>query len=166
MKIKQFLLMTLAILTIHLSYGQTSNVNSASDTASINKLLRDYATSVNTMDTLLAAKIWAVNDSISFIHPRGHEKGWQQVRENFYIKTMQQFFSERQLNIHNVAIRAYKDFAFVEFYWTFNAKLRNGGAPMTTKGRESQVLRKDKDGWKILHVHYSGMPVTAAKQGF
>ncbi|MFI5186531.1 MAG: YybH family protein [Chitinophagales bacterium] len=129
-------------------------------------MLNDYATSVNNMDTVLAAKVWAINDSISFIHPRGHEKGWQRIKNNFYIKTMFETFSERKLNINSLTINIYGDYAYVEFYWTFNAKLRNNGMSLTTQGRESQMLKKDKSGWHILHIHYSGMPVTAERQGF
>lgn len=166
MQVKRFLIIAISLLTIQLSYGQNDKRSNAAATLQIQKLLSDYARSVNNMDTALAAKIWATKDSISFIHPRGHEKGWQQVKDNFYVNTMHENFSERNLNIHDVAVRAYKDFAFVEFYWTFNAKLRKGGMPLTTRGRESQVLKKDKNGWKILHVHYSGMPVTGGRQGF
>jgi len=46
-----------------------------------------------------------------------------------------------------------------EFYWDFVAKLRKDGSPITTHGRETQVYRKMQDGWRLVHVHYSGMPV-------
>jgi len=118
------------------------------------------------MDTILDGKVWAIHDNVSFIHPRGHEIGWQQVKNNFYIKTMFDTFSERKLDIYNIIIDNYSDFAYVEFYWKFNAKLRNDGRSMNTEGRESQMLIKENDGWHIKHIHYSGMPLTGQRQGF
>ena len=38
--------------------------------------------------------------------------------------------------------------------------------PMQTKGRETQVLKKIGNEWSIVHVHYSGMPVTGESEGF
>src|SRR4051812_7742265 len=49
-----------------------------------------------------------------------------------------------------------------EFNWEFNAMLANN-QPMTTKGRETQVLKKTDKGWRIVHVHYSA-PITPPAQ--
>jgi ketosteroid isomerase-like protein len=35
-----------------------------------------------------------------------------------------------------------------------------------THGRETQVYRKMADGWRLVHVHYSGMPVAEKEKGF
>jgi ketosteroid isomerase-like protein len=40
------------------------------------------------------------------------------------------------------------------------AKLRKDGSPIATHGRETQVNRKLQGAWRLVHVHYSGMPVT------
>jgi ketosteroid isomerase-like protein len=69
-------------------------------------------------------------------------------------------FSERKLSIHDVAVQLLGDAAVAEFDWDFTAKLRKDGSPVTTRGRETQVYRKMPDGWRLVHVHYSGMPVT------
>jgi len=60
----------------------------------------------------------------------------------------------------------YRDAAWVEFYWAFVAKLRTDGTALTTHGRESQVYRKSGGRWRLVHVHYSGMPVTEERRGF
>jgi ketosteroid isomerase-like protein len=54
----------------------------------------------------------------------------------------------------------------VEFYWDFVAKFRKDGSSITTHGRETQVYRRTPEGWRLVHVHYSGMPVTDQRQGF
>ncbi|MBR1859401.1 MAG: DUF3225 domain-containing protein [Selenomonadaceae bacterium] len=79
---------------------------------------------------------------------------------------MGETFSKRELQIQDVYIEIYGDTAVVVFYWDFPAVFRKDGSNITTHGRESQVLRRTKDGWKIVHVHYSNMPVTGDKQGF
>jgi ketosteroid isomerase-like protein len=101
-----------------------------------------------------------------FIHPRGHECGWEAVRENFFVKTMGEPFSERKLTVRDVAVRVYGDTAWAEFYWDFAATFRSDGKPLATKGRETQVYHKAEGGWRIVHVHYSGMPVTGQREGF
>ena len=58
------------------------------------------------------------------------------------------------------------DAAVAEFYWDFVAKFRKDGSPISTHGRETQVYRKTSDGWRLVHVHYSGMPVTTERRGF
>jgi ketosteroid isomerase-like protein len=60
----------------------------------------------------------------------------------------------------------YGDTAWAEFYWDFVAKFRKDGSPLKTQGRETQVYRKDNQGWRIVHVHYSNMPVTGEREGF
>jgi len=79
---------------------------------------------------------------------------------------MRKPFSERKLNIHDVVVHVYQGAASVEFYWDFAAKLRSDGTTLTTRGRESQVYRRGDRGWALVHVHYSGMPVTGGRQGF
>lgn len=142
--------------------------SSDSDRASeeINRLIAKYAKSVSEADTNLASQIWWNSPEASFIHPLGHEHGFQQIKENVYQKLMGGMFSERNLSFHDVAVQVLGDAAVAEFYWDFTAKLRKDGSPVTTHGRETQVYRRMPDGWRLVHVHYSGMPVTAARQGF
>jgi len=60
----------------------------------------------------------------------------------------------------------YGDSAWAEFYWDFAAKFKKDGSPLTTHGRETQVYRKTADGWRLVHVHYSGMPVVEKEKDF
>src|SRR5438045_649522 len=55
-------------------------------------------------------------------------------------------------------------FLAIELY--FPAKFRKDGSPLTTHGRETQLYRKEQGRWHLVHVHYSGMPITAERQGF
>ena len=133
----------------------------------IEMLLENYATSINNGDLDLADKLFLQNENTSFIHPRGHEVGVDNVKEAFYVKTMINRFSKRDLRIHNIKINLLTDnTAVVEFYWDFYATFREDNTDIITNGRESQTLIKVDDKWKIAHVHYSNMPVTGDKEGF
>jgi ketosteroid isomerase-like protein len=74
-------------------------------------------------------------------------------------------FSERKLAVKDVAIHSYGDTAWAEFYWDFVARLRKDGTSVTTHGRETQLYRKIDGQWRLVHVHYSGMPVTGERRG-
>ena len=132
----------------------------------IKGLITKYARSVDEADTTLASQVWWDSPEASFIHPLGHEHGFEQIKEDVYKRLMGGMFSERKLSPHDVTVQVLGDAAVAEFYWDFNAKMRKDGSAVTTHGRETQVYRKMPDGWRMVHVHYSGMPVNSERQGF
>jgi uncharacterized protein DUF4440 len=139
---------------------------SVRDEGEIQRLVATYAKSVGDADTTLAAQVWLDSAEVSFVHPLGHEHGFDQIKQNVYKHLMHDTFSERKLTPRDIAIHLHGNSAWVEFYWDFNAKFRKDGSPITTHGRESQVYWKMPNGWRLVHVHYSGMPVTQERQGF
>ena len=131
----------------------------------LHQLVENYAKAVNDMDLDLAERIWSQTKPISFIHPRGHNTGWEKIRDNFYVGTMGNF-SKRSLQPRDISVNVVdENNAWGEFYWTFDATF-NDGMDITTDGRETQVWCHEADCWKILHVHYSAMPVTGEREGF
>lgn len=133
----------------------------------IKEIVTKYAKSIDEANLTLASEIWLDSQEVSFIHPRGHEKGFEEIKKNFYVGTMGELFSERRLNVFDVNIKDYGDTAIAEFYWYFIAKFKQDGTILETKGRESQVfIKKDELEWKLIHIHYSNMPVTGEKEGF
>lgn len=75
-------------------------------------------------------------------------------------------FSERKLTPKDIAVHVYGDAAWSEFQWDFVAKARKDGTVFHSQGRESQVYRLENGHWHIIHVHYSGVPVTGSLKGF
>jgi ketosteroid isomerase-like protein len=144
--------------------GQTSDAQA--DVDKIQHLIAEYAKAVDTADVTLVREIWSNSPVVSFIHPLGHEHGIDQVAENVFHHLMGDTFSERKLSIRDVSIHAYGDTAWAEFYWDFAAKLRKDGSPLATKGRETQIYHREQGRWRLVHVHYSGMPVTGEGRGF
>lgn len=66
-------------------------------------------------------------------------------------------FTKRNLKSYDETIRLYGNMAVLEFYWIFDATFSGGNSEqIQTKGRE----------WRIVHIHYSGMPETGEREGF
>ena len=135
-------------------------------TAEIRNRIAMYAQAVDNADTALAAQVWSSSPDVSFIHPLGHEHGFEQIKEHVYKQLMGETISERKLSIHDISVSVFGDAAFAEFYWDFAAKFRKDGSPITTHGRETQVYRREGGAWRLVHVHYSGMPVAQKREGF
>lgn len=154
-------LIRILILTAAISFyaaGQTSGAQP--EVENIRRLIAEYVKAVDTAGLAIVKRIWSNSPDVSFIHPLGHERGFDQVSQNVFRKLMGETFSERKLSIKDVSIHIYGDTAWAEFYWEFAAKFRKDGSPLTTKGRETQIYRKEQGQWRLVHVHYSGMPAT------
>lgn len=125
-----------------------------------------YLASVdNAEDASIAEQLWLTTSESTFIHPRGHERGWDAIKKNFYGATMTDAFSKRELSAAGTPeIYVYGNVAVAEFDWEFAAVARTDGAAVNTKGRETQVFVRDDAGeWWLAHVHYSGPAATAAQ---
>jgi len=140
-------------------------VSGSRDEELLHQLLNSYTRSIDTLDLTLADRIWSHAPEVSFIHPRGTEKGFDQIIKNFYKATMGTF-SERELLLENPVVHVYGDSAWSEMTWTFHATVKDGGPKITTTGRETQLYHKEDGVWKIVHIHYSGPPVTGKLKGF
>ena len=144
---------------------ETTN-QATNDKTAIEQVLEDYKKSINESDTTLARTFWLTDSRVSFIHPRGHEKGWDAIKKDIY-DMFGSNFSKRDLKSYDETITLYGDMAILEFYWIFDAIFAGENpAPMQTKGRETQVLKKIDGQWRIVHIHYSGMPMTGEREGF
>jgi hypothetical protein len=60
----------------------------------------------------------------------------------------------------------YGNVSWLTFFWTFDGTLKINNNTVQTKGRETQIWRKVNYEWRLVHVHYSGLPDTGLNQGF
>lgn len=164
-----FLVIGMGLLTLQRTpAGQDNRAAVPSDTkAQIRRLVDTYIQSIVNADTKLGATVWSTTPDVSFIEPRGSEKGWDQIAEVFYGKTMGEMFTKRTLKVvGDPNIQVYGTAAVVEFNWDFVAILRSNGQTIHTTGRETQVYADLPGvGWRLVHVHYSGPPVGGPNQG-
>jgi len=64
----------------------------------------------------------------------------------------------RNLEISDVSVHVYSEAAWAEFNWDFSAMRRKEGSSVSFHGTETQIYRKNHDGWCLVHVHYSALP--------
>ena len=86
MKSCTIILIVVSAVTLFLSNpanSQTGQQRTLPDSVFFNTLVAQYAQSVDQADTLLALKIWAPTDEISFFNLAGTEYGWKGVK-NIY----------------------------------------------------------------------------------
>jgi hypothetical protein len=126
------------------------------DSVFFNSLIQQYTTAVNQADTILASKIWSPTSEISFISPSGTEYGWNGIK-NIY-RMFSENFTSRKLSVYNMKSTYYGDVSWVTFYWIFDGTIKSDNSAVKTKGRETQIWRKINYEWRLVHVHYSGMP--------
>jgi hypothetical protein len=151
------------------AWSQTSEQKSKSDEAMahdslfVKSLVSKYINSINKADTSLGSALWAHTSEVSFISPRGNEYGWNGIK-NIY-GFFKDNFSDRKLTCTNLRFANYGEVIWLEFFWVFDATMNPDNKTVQTKGRETQIWKKVNTDWKLVHVHYSGMPLTAEAQG-
>ena len=148
---KTSLLFSAAAITLTL---MASSASAATPTAAQNEVtstvkqeitegINRYLYSIDKADPTLGKQLFYVSPETSFIHPRGHERGWSQIAENFYGTTMGKTFSKRTLKLDAPpAIHVYGNAAVAEFDWHFTAVRRDNGQTQHTTGRESRCGRR------------------------
>ena len=127
------------------------------DESAVREVFESYIKSVNAADVTLASAIWLQSENVEAVTPFGRFQGWDRVRDDIYVKFLQQAFSERDLRPSNVSMRVVGDAGWLAYDWTFTGKLANG-QPTSSKGWESQMYQKTDQGWRIVHLHYSVPP--------
>lgn len=102
-------------------------------------------------------RIWCDSSEDSLINPVGRWHGFEQIM-GFYRHDMGEMYSVRDLEISEVSVQAYSDAAWAEFNWDFSAKRRKDGSAVSFHGMETQIYKKNRDKWCLVHVHYSALP--------
>jgi ketosteroid isomerase-like protein len=132
----------------------------------IRDLIATYAAALDRADTSMANQIFSNAPEVTSIHPRGEEHGRQQIMTNVFQNLMGETSSARKLVPRDISVQVYGDTAWSEFNWDFVATVRKDGSPFHSQGRETQIYLRENGQWRIVHVHYSGAPVTANLKGF
>ncbi|MCZ7482882.1 nuclear transport factor 2 family protein [Rhizobium rhizogenes] len=146
------------------SNSVTSLSATADEKQRVLDIVRKYTRSVNEGDVRpeIIDELWEHSPDVSNINIRGHQKGLEQIKSGFYAPLFD-VLTDRNLRMvtdeREPAIYIFDNTAIVEFYWKIDAKLKEGGKPISGAGRETHVLRKTDNHWKLVHLHYSGMPV-------
>ena len=124
----------------------------------IRQQIAKYTAALDAADINLASQVWRTSAEISFIHPAGHARGWEEVKEIY--KFFGSSFSERKLTVRDVSLHVNGETAWAIFYWHFVAKQSKDGSAVQTEGRETQIYEKIGNRWQLVHVHYSSPAMT------
>lgn len=148
------------------THSQTSQNTTASldDSLFFKALVTNYVQSIEKADTTMGSEIWAPTAEVSFINPGGMEYGWEGVKRIYLM--FRDNFTSRKLSFYNLKYAYYGNVSWVTFYWIFDGTIKADNSTVQTKGRETQIWKKVNNEWRLVHVHYSGMPVTGKGQGF
>lgn len=157
MTMKRVALTVILIVSSSLAACRQPAADATQDEGAVRQVFDTYIKSVNTADVTLASSVWLQSPELVAVTPFGRFEGWERVREEVYVKFLQQSLSERNLQPSNVSLHVMGDSAWLAFDWAFTGKLTNG-PEMASKGWESHVYRKTDQGWRIVHLHYSVPP--------
>jgi len=145
------------LVSTSLAGCQAPSANVQQDESAVRQVFENYLKSVNAADLSLGSDIWMQGPDIVAVTPFGRFQGWDQVREEVYVKFLQQSLTGRDLRPGNVSIHTLGDSAWLEFDWAFKGKMATGES-VESKGWESHVYQRTDKGWKIVHLHYSVPP--------
>jgi ketosteroid isomerase-like protein len=148
---------TVLMASALLAACQTPATDARQDESAVRAVFDSDIKSVNGADLTLGSEIWQQSPDVIAITPFGRFQGWDRVREELYIKFLQQSLTERDLRPGNVSIHTMGDSAWLEFDWAFKGKMATG-QPIESKGWESHVYQRTDGRWRIVHLHYSVPP--------
>lgn len=161
-------LAAIALVCVRPAVAQIGNVSVTDARADIAGQIRGdierYVRSIDEASAQLASTVWLQSPASSLINPGGEARGWQQIKDDFYLTVMGKTYSKRALNLDGEPrIEIFGCAAVAEFNWDFVATRRDNGRQVHRMGRESQVyVRRTNGRWVLVHVHYSGRPARDA----
>lgn len=144
--------------SLSLAACQAPAVDVAQDETDVRQQLEMYVKSVNAADDTLASEVYAQSPDIVVVTPLGRFHGWESVRDELYVKLLQETFRERDLRPSNVSLQVMGDSAWLAYDWEFAGTLADGQST-ASKGWETQVYERTDRGWRIVHLHYSVPPL-------
>ena len=151
---KKILFVTLIAL-FAVSSATFARGGSESERKAVEAIVDAYIKTINDGDLELVGKIWSHDELASFIGPQGRFSGYEEVRDKL-VMSFKNGFAKRNLRKDGLIIVIEGKSAWAEFTWTFDS-VGKDGTERTSRGRETQIFRKEKDGWKLMHIHYSGI---------
>lgn len=119
-------------------------------------LVKKYQQLINTPSKELFDEVFAHNNCCTEIAITDHYKNRESIYDDFIIGRLQNKFNRIELIADEITINEISDhLAIVIFKYHTDCNLRENNAAFGIAGLETQVMIKENDTWRILHVHYS-----------
>src|SRR6185436_7145346 len=115
---------------------------------------------INARDLEALGRVWSQGDDILLydIAPPGHFHGWPAIAH-----TYTDFFarlSDPKMAIEGLEVRVGGDLATATYGWSMSGTI--DGRPLSDAGHATEVWRRGKIGWRLMHAHVSTAPRPAA----
>jgi ketosteroid isomerase-like protein len=124
------------------------------DRVEVVQVFEKYLQSLNGADVALASQVWLQSPDVLVVTPFGRFRGWDSVKNDIYIDSMQKQMREPHVEASNVCLVVAGDVAWLVYDFVFTATWNDGRALMA-KDWESHGYQRTADGWRIAHLHYS-----------
>ena len=118
---------------------------------------------VNARDMQGLAQIWSQEDDILLfdVAPPGRFQGWPAIARSF--NDFFQRLSDVTMGVQNLNVSVDGSLAAATYDWTLAGKL--DGKALADRGQATAVYRRGKDGWRLVHEHFSPAPRGAPAAG-
>src|SRR5437867_973466 len=127
----------------------------------VKALVARQVEAINGRDMQALARIWSQRDDILLfdVAPPGRFKGWPEIARSF--NNLFEKAGELHMTVENVEVReGGGTLATATYDWVLTGKV--GEASLEDRGQATEIYRHEKDGWKLMHAHYSAVPAAAS----
>jgi uncharacterized protein (TIGR02246 family) len=132
----------------------------AGGTDEVKALVARQVEAINGRDMQALARIWSQQDDILLfdVAPPGRFKGWPEIARSF--NNLFEKAGELHMTVENVEVReGGGTLATATYDWVLSGKV--GETPLEDRGQATEIYRREKDGWRLMHAHYSAVPSVA-----
>jgi len=135
----------------------------AADSDAVKALVQREVAAVNARDMQALSQIWSQSDDILLfdVAPPGRFQGWPAIARAF-----NDFFlrmSDVAMTVDKVQVSVDGALAAATYDWTLAGTL--DGRPLADRGQATALYRREKDGWRLVHAHFSPAPRGAPAAG-
>ncbi|MFQ5876412.1 MAG: YybH family protein [Acidobacteriota bacterium] len=128
----------------------------------IRGLVEREVRAVNDGDLGELARIWSRGDDILLfdVSPPGRFQGWDRIARAY-----RNFFdnlSEIDLSIDALRVEVEGELGYATYEWSIRARM--GEREVVDRGRATSIYRLEKEGWRLVHAHYSPAPPAPAPE--
>jgi uncharacterized protein (TIGR02246 family) len=134
---------------------------STGGTDEVKALVARQVEAINGRDMQGLARVWSQQDDILLfdVAPPGRFKGWPEIARSF--NNLFEKAGELHMTVENVEVRdGGGTLATATYDWVLSGKV--GETPLEDRGQATEIYRHEKDGWRLMHAHYSAVPPGAA----
>jgi len=122
----------------------------------VKTLVAKQVEAINGRDMQALARIWSQQDDILLfdVAPPGRFHGWPEIARSF--NNLFEKASDLKMTVENVQVQDGGALATATYDWAMTGKV--GESALQDRGQATEVYRREKDGWKLMHAHYSTSP--------